>query len=270
LKSSIESINNWIGEYPTKTLIGFFGEARAGKTIFLIQEAYNFLKNGNVLIIDTEYDKELFLKEWDEVFRKRFGVKDGEIYVFSSNYLEDIYSFFGIKAKNIIDKKTGKITLEFYGEEESKAEDYIVNKNVKMIIVDSVTEMFGTSFFGDLKNFPARTNAQRLIFHKLLRLAFKYNLYLFGVHHKSFIVLPVEKPEIRGGSEIRHLFKLWFFMEKTGHKKVELQSLRRLYLVRNFRVPDWKFKTVINLTDNGFFEISPEEIEEIIESKEVR
>jgi KaiC/GvpD/RAD55 family RecA-like ATPase len=255
-------VNDWIGEYPSEVLIGFFGEARAGKTIFLLQEAYYNLKEGNVLIIDTEFDKKEFIKVWDSRFRKRFGIDSGDVYVGTFSNMDELFKFIGMNVKFTVEKD-GKITVNYIGNVKNDLEEMISKKKIKVVIVDSVTELFSTEFPGGLKNFPARKDAESLFFLNLLKLAYKHKLYMFGTHHVSLGLLRYAKPIMKGGSEIRHLFKLWFYLEHTQHTKTSLQGLRRIYLVRNFKHLDWSKEQMIILRDDGFHEISKEEVEKL-------
>jgi hypothetical protein len=170
-----------------------------------------------------------------------------------------------------ITDKTGRITVDYIGNVKSELEELITKKKVKVIIVDSVTELFSGEFPGGLKNYPARKDAETLLFLNLLKLSYKYKLYLFGTHHVSLGLLRYAKPIMKGGSEVRHLFKLWFYLESTQHTKTSLQGLRRMYLVRNFRHLDWSKEQMVILRDDGFHEISNEEIEKLkgIERPEV-
>jgi predicted ATP-dependent serine protease len=259
-KSSLNSINDWIGGYPSKVLIAFFGEATVGKTLFTLQEIYSLLNYGNALVIDSERSVQHFLEVWDAIFRKRFNVK-GEVRIYEPLSLIDAFKYLGLEVNLARDENDGKVMVIYKGEKECQLEKQIVEKNIKFLLIDSITELFKEEFTGGLKNYPARSEAQTLFLVKLLKIACKHDLLVFGTHHSTMKLLQYDTPMLKGGNEIKYLFKLWFFLERTTFKKETLLGLRRLYLVRNFKHLDWSKKIMINITNSGIYPVTEAELE---------
>lgn len=252
-----------------KTPINFFGKYMSGKTLLTLQEACFICRKenggGNILLFDVDGGADLFVSEWKTVFEQRFGF-EGEIFILPSfntqrydprqkfPYFDlNIYEYFGIKAQVDLSAK-GKANFTPHHPCKSKVDDYIQNKNVKVLIIDSFSQIYKDVFLG-IESFGDRARAEDFLYGLIKTVALKFpHVYLFLNHHSS--VNPItNQVGITGGNSVLQNSKMAIYITKPREK----ESFGEIHLYRYPNVPPWFKFSAIEYSDLGIVDIKLEE-----------
>lgn len=144
----------------------------------------------------------------------------------------------------------------------SKLADYIDRKNVKVIIYDSFTTPFTPLLAGGQQNLSLRNTSQALLFEAIRSILAGKEVFLLSSHHITLNPMDPYKTrediEMKGGKEILHTHKIVFYLEQSGSRYTS--GVRSLYVVRHPMIPDWKYFVQLLLDNNGYKEVSEEEV----------
>jgi hypothetical protein len=293
IKSSCENINSLlkIGGYPTRTLIGIFGPSGSAKSILCWQEAFFFLKQSqkNVLYFGTEGGEEMYPQLWFSRWKERFALKSEDlqrVYVLSMRDIQKILELHGyiVRIKREYSGKLDVLTTglnlkkyekegKFKGAYLSPIEEFVVNNNVGMIIVDSISNPIDLEFSGGgYLDFPARAGITSKWLNVLQRIASRMDVLILTVYHHS--VRPGSEPDlstlkdvpkIKGGEITEYNLKIILYLHNSPLSSLEdisaLSELRRMYLVRFFDEAKWAASASLMINDTGIYDISKDEID---------
>ncbi len=239
--------------------INVFGKYLSGKTLLTLQEATNICsqEGGNILLLDVDGNGNIYAQEWKPIFQERFGFK-GEIYVLPSfntqrfderqkqPYFDlNIFTYFGVKSQVTISQH-GKANFTAYQPVPSLVNDYIVKKGVKVIIIDSFSQIFKDVFVGT-ESFGERARAEDFLFGEIKTVIYNHpNVYMFINHHQS--ANPITgQVSLAGGSSVLQNSKIAIYINKFGEKS----NTGELYIYRYPTLPPWSRKAPIVYTDIG-------------------
>jgi len=264
---SLKAVEMLIEEYDRTIPFGIAGVPEAGKTIFSLQESAWIAKQigGNVLILDTEGGGHKVASKWYPVFSKKFDwdgmyiVRDVRMTKRLLNYLyyEDIDWRVSGKGKidiRLLPPKKKKKKKKNGEDEDSELSDFerdIINENISVVVIDSLSKPLKEDFVGGQLNFPGRSNAINLILGKIQTVAIDYNLFVMYIHHLSKPPEQVwDAGDIVGGVNVKHSFKVWLLLSKSP--STAAPSLRYFSIGRYYDKPPRakKYKSV--LTSDGF------------------
>jgi hypothetical protein len=304
IKSSLSNINNLINGYEREDLIAFYGSYQAGKSLLVMQDAALAAKQlkKKILVIDTEGVSKRMWRLWFPVLSKRFEYNYEYEILRVPPTLPTMLELHG-QLKVVKPFPSGKMQTESYGSlvqfkklypkiyremidegelyykgETNYLEDHYLRDAIKskdeyasskygILIYDSVTQLFG-----DLppieKVFPARASIMQGFLICLQNLAAKYGFLIFGLHHESKDPqndkAPVKMP---GGKSVGHNFKIVFRVRHCGYSRKDAKNIRELTLTRFPNKPKGE-KTYLNLTNEGYIDLTPEELATLTKGSE--
>ena len=271
LKSDLEGINGLIEHYDNEVPLAIYGIAKTGKTMFVIQEAFHLMKklNKNTLFFSTEIGVKRYIDYLEPIFRKRFDTPESCKMLLvecppQEKHLEKVAEAFG-KAIHLKMGDTGKVDVQFTGSKEGEIERIIKNKNVGILIVDSLTKPFKSEeFAGVLKNLPSRATGVNIWLNAIHSMAVKYKLITFVTHHASMDPTnPYATPSMTGGSDINYDFKIQIYMQQSKSK--QYNKMRWVFLTRFFNVEEWSRKCRLWIDDYGYKDVDDEFMKKITE-----
>lgn len=191
-------------------------------------------------------------KEWDNT----------PIFVVRARGLRNLCAFFGAHV-NLRISKRGKMGVRFLGSIENMCNTLLEEYDTDFVVVDSLSNPLAV-FSGGLVNYPARSEALKLIFKSVQEEVCDVNEPVFVMsHHATFD--PQNKysePSAFGGKWVKHNTKVSYYLKETGSKKKEHAGIRFLYLTRWFDKKRFAERSRIRLTDDGFFDVDEAEKED--------
>jgi len=264
IPSDLKNVNDMIEGYDTEVPTAIYAIAKTGKTMFVIQEAFHLMSKirKNTLFFSTEMGVKRYLDKLEPVFRKRFDVPDTCKIILvecppQEKHLEQVCAAFG-KTIHLKMGDTGKVDVQFIGSKEGEIERIIKNKNVGIMIVDSLTKPFKSEeFAGVLKNLPSRATGVNIWLNAIHSMAVRYKLITFVTHHASMDPTnPYSTPGMTGGSDINYDFKIQIYMQQSKSK--QYNKMRWVFVVRFFNVEEWSRKCRLWIDDNGYQDVTDE------------
>lgn len=268
--SKLEVINRLIGsDIPLGYPINVFGKPMAGKTLLTLQLAFQYSSpDKDIMILDVDGGADIFLKEWEPIFRKRYGHK-GKVIIEPAwnektvapnqkNVYFDmrIFSILGIKAKVVI-SSSGKSEFIPHSICPDKLEGYMKGGKIGAIIIDSFSQVFKDCFIGT-QSFADRARAEDMLFSLLKTIGAKYgDILIFCNHHQSANPM-TGKVDIAGGSAVIQNSKLAFYIDRVG---VGGQDFAKLWIYRYPTIPSWRKKAIMKFTEEGFVDSDESELE---------
>ena len=91
MKSDLNALNTVLpsGLVPG-TIINILGRYMSGKTLLSLQESFYVCsqEGGNILVLDVDGSINVFLAEWEKVFRTRYDANDVKVFVLPSYNVE--------------------------------------------------------------------------------------------------------------------------------------------------------------------------------------
>ncbi|MEM4104701.1 MAG: AAA family ATPase [Thermoplasmatales archaeon] len=268
IPSFSSGVNSLIGGgYKENIIYSLYGLPNTGKTLFVIQEIGNFLKNKyRVLWIDTEGGGQAMIDAWAGKF---FDIKNENLYYNEFLVYEDVMRYLGYEVEVLTDKK--KTEVNMVGEIKK---DIGVNetfgrlKNNTAIVVDSITSLFRLRFSDSSQNFSARATATGYLIFALEKLAKKTNAVLLFTHHAS--LNPTNPYQtlgvMRGGNTLMYYSKYILYIEKS--RKKLLSDYRKIYGVRLPDSKEWEKTAWLKITDNGYVDVPESEILALLKGKD--
>jgi len=287
IRSDLVAINSLIKGIPTKFPVSIFGKYLSGKSLLSLQEAYHVAaqKKKNILYIDIDGGGELFIAEWDDVLRERYGFK-GEVYIEPGynvpieTYRElegekqskserviyelKVFELFGVKARAIISKPSsvsrgGKTQFVPYEKSKNVVANYIKDKNVGVVIIDSFSQIFKDVFVGT-QSFGERARAEDFLYGRIKALGLLYpKTVFFLLHHQS------QDPQkgtisLAGGSSVLQNSKVVLYIYRYEGKR---DGYGYISVYRYPNIKPWSKSAYIKYTDAGFVDASEEEIKKL-------
>ena len=269
--SSIEGINKMLGGgYPKDILVGIMGAPKSGKSIFALQEAYHFMAEHkkSVLWFSTEPGATHLLRAWDRRFRGRFKVPENcRVILLEETNIENILKMHGIRCKVRYSGK-GKAIMTLYGRTSMiPVGERIKDNKVGMVVYDSVSNPLKLTFAGR-ENFPERAKALTNWLDAMYVVRDKYDVFIMTIHHHRRDPAGEQPLGLVGGETLEYNVKCLWYLERVMDKDVQslskLRTLRKISLARWFDVEDWSQYTYVLLKDDGYTEITPAELKDII------
>lgn len=256
-----------IDGFDTDSVASVFGMPKIGKSLFLIQMATDIASQmgKNVLLVDTEGGAERFVNLWLDRFNKRMN-SNVKFEVVMRRTIEGVLGFHGIQSSKRISEVTekngvvkgGKIELVLKGFVEPEIEKVIEQKNIGIVIYDSLTEPLRV-FGNRQENYPARADATGYLFDGIFGMMDKYQVLVFATHHQTLNPAnPYAVPDMRGGNVVHHLSKTVLYMD--GWDKKSMRDYRKMYVVRYYNIPSWKKVMYFTIKDDGFYSVTEDEV----------
>ena len=157
MKSDLNALNTVLpsGLVPG-TIINILGRYMSGKTLLSLQESFYVCsqEGGNILVLDVDGGINVFLAEWEKVFKTRYDANDVKVFVLPSYNVQrfdprqkvpyfdlPIYKHFGVKAQ-VNMSHNGKANFTAYAPCENTVETMIEKNKVRCVIVDSFSQVF--------------------------------------------------------------------------------------------------------------------------------
>jgi RecA/RadA recombinase len=196
--SGCTTIDTLMGNgFPQGTTVAVYAESGRGKTILSAQLALSMISSldEDVIVIETEGNREQDYLELLNRFRDRFDVSEDTIYdklhfypVISSfndktKSMVELLKMVGYKAEIKQSKKGDKYSITF-----NDCKPQLKEKDLKkagLLIIDSLTEPLKTTIGHKSQNLPARSELISRFFYKLIGVARDYNLTVLLNHHAS-------------------------------------------------------------------------------------
>ncbi len=291
-KPELKSLAKLLPGIPTGEVItNLVGKHLAGKSLLALQLAYEYCKEsgGGILILDVDAGARLFVEEWKNIFEKRYGYK-AETYILPCFNLKrvipaktdrkmhiafdlKIYEVFGVKAvaylsaEEVIDRESkivkvsgGKTEFIPYSICDEIVREYIEEKNVKAVIVDSFSQVFKDCFIGT-QSLGERARAEDFLYGRIKEVGLKYPDTLIICNHHQTLNPLTGSVDIAGGAAVIQNSKLALYIERMESKKY--YGLSRVYLFRYPNIPPWSKYVWLMYSDIGFIDPLPEYFREL-------
>ena len=260
-----ETLNDDIVGIPSDTPIGIMAPAGEGKTILTTELALKFAIDvgGNILVIKTEKLNSMTHELWLArlLQNKKYGDKTVQMYVEKAKTVEELLKLNGYDMSVGAKKSKKEVTLSDVDIENSPVRKYIKEKNVKVVIYDSLTTPFNSVLTGGQQNMPTRTQVEEMFFQSLQLIFDNTDCAILTTNHITYNItspfLSREQFDIKGGKAIKHMMDYIFYLEQ-GKSKHNLNQ-RTMYVVRHPILKDWAHSTILWLDDDGYKEMTKEE-----------
>ena len=266
--SHLNALNHLILGHPKKLPTLFYGPPSAGKSILMNQLSYDFLKESNVLLFDTEGGLDRMVQLWKTKLDQRFNIKttviknpeqlnnspsQGTVYIIEARHIKNILAAHGYDVELKI-SDGAKIDVKLKNIKRSRVEELVDKCNVRYLVYDSLSNPLKTTFVGGRVNFPGRADAINLWLSSILAISDDYDIVIYGTSHRSVDPTnPYARPHITGGSTIQYNFKVAVYVDPS--KSTRTPNVRKLYVARFFNTEPWKRVSKIELTDNGYIDV---------------
>jgi hypothetical protein len=231
LPSSVSGVNQVLPSgYLPSIPYNFFGKYLSGKSLLTLQESTWICSQtgGNVLILDVDGGYELFLREWLPILQARFDFT-GNVHVlpcFNTQRFDPrqkvpyfdlpVFGMFGVKSQ-VSMSKNGKADFSSYAPCASLVEDYINRKGVKVVVIDSYSQIFKDVFQG-MEAFGERARAEDFLFSLVKGVCYRHKVFVFLNHHHS--VNPISNDiKIAGGQSVLQNCKVALYLSKQSEKE---------------------------------------------------
>ncbi len=269
LKGIAEMFN---GDYLASELYSIYATPSSGKTLFLIGEAVQAIKNGyRVLWLDTEGGFDGLWNYWRPIYDKRFDGKYNDSAFFYKRFskFEDMMAYLGESVE--FDFTKSKTEMIYHGKIKKGTptvyDDFGRLKGKTLIIIDSLTNIFRHHLVTSTQNFPVRADATGMLISTLILLAARVEAPVIATNHAS--LNPTDRyqahADMRGGNTLYYSSKYIVLLDRP-RKKV-LQSFRHIWAVRTPIAQDWAIDRWVKITNDGYIDSSEEEIEKTIDGK---
>ena len=173
IPSDLKAINDLIRGFIPGVIYNFVGAKMAGKSLLTLQEACYLSSKlgGDIVIFDVDGAAEVFVAEWEEAFRLRYG-DFGKIHIIPSynrqmpartklKFHLTLFEHFGVKARVEL-SEGGKAAFIAYGIGTNKA-DELYKAGARYFIIDSFSQMFKDTFPGT-QSFGERGRAEDMLY----------------------------------------------------------------------------------------------------------
>lgn len=263
IKSDLKAINKLWGGIPLRLPVAFYGPTRAGKTLLCLQEAFHIVKEkgGNILVIRTEASFDTIAMSWCDKFSKRFQVEP-QIYIMSAPDAISLMRLHGdkveIRLQRAKEGKGGKLIFDIIESGKSPIEKIIREKDVRVLIYDSLTAPIHRSFPAKRENFGARADCIKRLAYHITRLCDENEIAILTTHHQTIDPTnPYAKPMMATQGTLGYEFGYIMYIEKLESMSLARKGYeaRRLWAVRSPDKPDWGANAYVLLGSNGYEDI---------------
>lgn len=272
METSLGVLKTFFGEqYTPKEIYALYSEPSIGKTLFLMQEAINFIAQGNkVLWLDSEDGFDGLWNEWSPKIAQRYNVqiKEGDFTYYNNTMYEGMMKYLGYNTS--IEYGKNKMEVKMLGRvgkgEETVYADFGRKRDKTVIIMDSITGLLKLQFSTAQQNFAPRADATGFLLFALKELSKKINAPVIVSNHAT--KNPTNQyiqPKISGGSIITYYSKHIVFVERR--LKRILQDYRKIWGVRSPNHQDFKDYVWAKITQEGYVDSSNEEVEGVLAKK---
>jgi len=267
-----------------------YGKPHVGKTTLALQLMTQFAKDKNIVYVPTEIYKHT-LDRWTPVFRQSgWG---GNLVIQApinkgwtpEEKLTDLFEMFGdvitvgsVPGKNKLGEdiylRSFRVLPDDALKEKKIGKPHSVIRALalggeQLFIIDSISAPVKAVFElaadlgGNLS--PRDTCLSRLLFY-IKNLCVDYNATVVLVDHESRDPRnPYSKPKPYGPSAFKYLAKYWMLLTQSEAK--EYTDIHELTLTRNIGDREYEERYMLRLTDNGFKDMTSEEIAELTKRK---
>jgi len=278
---------------PSGIIVVDAGATTVGKTILNIQKAFSVMKQNksNCLYIDTEGGAKEIILGWKPVFEKRFDIQTNfteakyRVDIVSrgwrlSNHIQNLPNIILITVRDLFNLyelhgspiklrlgEGGKIDIikkPFLEEteelpiEKTPIGSLVKEFNVKLVIYDSLIELFKQRIPATRENFPARANLLHMLMGCLQRLAETYNIPVIGITHTSIDPAnPYAKESPSAINVISYNTKI-ITLVQNPYSKAEKAGLRKITIWRHPTKAPFSETYQIKLTNEGFVDVGEE------------
>jgi len=270
LKSFLNGINDLIGSegFREQEVYSIYGAPSVGKSVYLIGEAMNFLKNGwRVVWLDTEGGFHGNWGNWSPVYEKRFDVSFSK---FADNFFyqrvlsfEEFCALFGMQVEVVYGESKMEITVKKgFDEKDSAIYDKFGRMKGKMlVVVDSFSSPIKLQFTSKVQNFSARADAESLMLFNVIRFMEKVNATVLLSNHESKNPTDIyhQTAKLRGGDTLKYYSKYICHIEKPLKKA--WQNYRHITAIRTPIAPDNTLARWLSLSDTGYTDVSESDVE---------
>ncbi len=255
------------GDFREKEIYSIYGLPSVGKSLYMIEEAFNLLNNKyRVIWIDTEGGYNGLYETFKSKFESKYpNISPDNFYYKRCLTVEDLSQYLGIGMEiKYGDKITSSIT-KISTRDEGSIYETIGRKHGKFaIILDSFTSPLKLQFGTAVQNFGGRADAGGYIILGLMKLMDQTNAFTIMSNHSS--VNPTnpyqQTGNMRGGNVVQYYSK--FVIDFERQKKQVLADVRKLIAVRTPIAKNWDMFRWVKLTDNGYIDLSEEDVQNIL------
>jgi len=257
--SDLNAVNRLIGGWYRGTITNLFGAYLSGKTLLTLQECCYLSSRlgGDIAIFDVDSGADIFVREWEPVFRLRYGDKVGKIHIIPSfnikipaqKYLKfelRLLEHFGVKSRVEL-SEGGKAAFIAYSICDSTAEK-LYQQGVRYFIIDSFSQLYKDTF-PSTASFGERARAEDMLYGLIKMFCAEHpDIFIFLNHHVS--VNPITSSvDPSGGSAVIQNSKLALYL---GKKLREPRG--KLVIYRHPRKPPWSEEAWIRYDDCGVWD----------------
>ena len=248
-----------------------YATTQAGKTTLMLQVMYELSHKMEkpVLVYDTEGGLTDFIADWDPIHKIKYP--NARVDVILRRNIEGILRDHGFhiaigmsgegkSSKEAKEKTSGRMKIKMVGKSNvSKIAALVAKEGYGAILYDSFTKPFKL-FGSNQENFPARSNCQNFWLSEMMNLIDEYGCSIWITNHASKNPTIEWAPEeMSGGSAIQYDSKVIIYLKRWKAKGAT--DYRTLKLMRYFSKPPNEHETLIKLTDKGFIDVLPDDME---------
>ena len=250
MESKYSVINDLFGGYSEGQIFAIYGMPSVGKSLFLLHEAGNFLKNGyKVIYIDTEGGVKDLVNAWSN------KLKLDKMRIVQKRTIRSLFHYLGEDIDFSV-SKNGKMTMVWKGLVK-KNDENVIWKDLRsakkfLVILDSLTAPITNEIPTATENFPIRSDVIGHVFGLLH--------YIMDMKDGGYVIIsnhgtmnptnPYSNIALmKGGSRVMFMSKKIAYFEKL-RKKV-WQNIRKIHAVRTPLAKDWSLYGFVEYNDDG-------------------
>jgi len=251
-----------------------FGAQLSGKTLLSLQYGIQYAKRtkGNVLFLDVDGGMEMFCKEWLPVLFQEIDYKCDVFIEPAWNVRYEApnqkYVHFEIKALQLFGvngraeiSENGKTEFVPKGVLPNEVQQYIEKKNVKVVVIDSFSQIFKDAFVSQ-QSFGARARAEDQLFTLIKNISISHGDVLFFCNHHHSVNPIYHSIAMAGGSAVLMNSKIALYLQKMNGKFVK--NYGQLHVFRYPNIPEWGKVEYLQYTDKGIVDSDKKTVEDLV------
>ena len=255
----LKAFGDLIEKWRVSPLYSIAGESQSGKTTVAIQLAaeYSHKTGKPFAFFDTEGGADEFLAAWMPIHQKKYPKARG--IVITCRTWQKIIAKHGTEAvQTISEKGKMKVTVSKI-HPISEMQTFVKDNDICCIVYDSFT-MPMQAFGINQENFPVRNTVQQMWLHAMIDLVDEYGVLVILTNHMTKNPTDAwRRPELVGGKALHHNCKVQFYVRKWEARG--LTKCRTVKLDRYYSIAKGEKETHMELTDNGFIDLTEEELD---------
>lgn len=284
-KSFSDRLNNSFGGalFNNDVIVGIYGEADIGKTLFCLENAYYIASAGhNVLYVDTEGSVLSKAKYWHKTLSEKYKT-NGDIYIEvplerykSKNILSAFAEYLGLGISitfHSADKKGEKGKMEVAivrRDESSDLERDVAGGKISVIFVDSIVAPIRAMIPDERQNSPAKATLLSALMGRLEEIQKKYGVAICVTAHASIDptnqYATVADMKMRGGGTLQYFCKRILLI--TRREKAEYRDYRKVWIMRGDRKREFGEVYGFKIDSKGWHEVDEKKTEELLTDSE--